>query len=93
MQAASDHGGVLLSVCKCRTASTEPNKTATPRMTKAAINMTRHSTAHLRVHACVMRSNWVCNNRIVSSQIRAIQVAKTDRSVVQARASGFLVNS
>src|SRR5262249_15025148 len=53
-RAASDHGGVPGSVCKCRTASTEPNKTATPRMTKAAINMTRHSTAQLHVHACVV---------------------------------------
>src|SRR5262249_26867841 len=47
-RAASDHGGVAGSVWKSRTASTEPNETATPRMTKAAINMTRHSTACTR---------------------------------------------
>ena len=42
---AAGHDGAWPSVCRCGTASTEPDETATARMTKAATSMTKHSTA------------------------------------------------
>ena len=45
--AARGHDGVAAAFTRrCRTARTEPNKTTTPRMTKAATNMTGQCIAH-----------------------------------------------